>query len=197
MDCSFRTCGDCAFAGAAARRLRRAALSPVLSRSQIGPDRRPRPVGIDLCIVHPPHPSEKSAIRDEAASGRFEKLRQSFTKDLARCVILEHFSGRIVQSVNNVIELFLGNVSEICPFREVSPKQSVGVFVGSPLPGTVRVGKIRPNTQLLLQLRMEIVLTPIVQCCRLARLLGRLAKIQSWARQVSFARMWGTGWAKS
>ena len=35
-----------------------------------------------------------------------------------------------VQSVNNVIELFLGNVSEICPFGEVSPKQSIGVFVG-------------------------------------------------------------------
>ena len=74
-------------------------------------------------------------------------------------MILEHFSGRIVQSVNNVIELFLGNVSEICPFGKVSPKQSIGVFVGPPLPGTVRVGKIRPNTQLLLQLRMEIVLT--------------------------------------
>jgi DDE domain len=35
-----------------------------------------------------------------------------------------------VQSVNNVIELSLGNVSEICPFGEVSPKQSIGVFVG-------------------------------------------------------------------
>ena len=64
-----------------------------------------------------------------------------------------------------VIELFLGNVSEICPFGEVSPKQSIGVFVGTPLPGTLRVGKIRPNTQLLLQVRMEIVLTPIVQGC--------------------------------
>jgi hypothetical protein len=62
-------------------------------------------------------------------------------------------------------ELFLGNVSEICPFGEVSPKKSICVFVGPPLPGTVMVGKIRPNTQLLLQLRMEIVLTPIVQCC--------------------------------
>src|SRR5512147_716954 len=37
----------------------------------------------------------------------------SFTEDLARCVILEHFSGRIVQSVNNIIELFLANVSDL------------------------------------------------------------------------------------
>src|SRR5512132_4596450 len=105
----------------------------------------------------PPEPRFKSQSehrRGEAASGRFKKLRQSFTKDLARCVILEHFSGRTVQSVNNVIELFLGNVSEICPFGKVSPKQSIGIFVGPPLPGTVRVGKIRPNTLLLLQLRM-------------------------------------------
>ena len=58
---------------------------------------------------------------------------QKATKDLVRCVILEHFSGRIVQSVNNVIELFLGNASEICPFGKVSPKQSIGIFVGPPL----------------------------------------------------------------
>ena len=63
-------------------------------------------------------------------------------------MILEHFSGHIVQSVNNVIELFLGNVAEICPFGEVSPKQSIGIFVGPPLPGTVRVGKIRPHNLL-------------------------------------------------
>jgi hypothetical protein len=54
-------------------------------------------------------------------------------------VILKHFSGRIVQSVNNVIEQFLGNVSEISPFGKVSPKQSIGIFVAPPLPGTVRV----------------------------------------------------------
>src|SRR5512132_1290812 len=44
----------------------------------------------------PPEPRFKSQSehrRGEAASGGFEKLRQSFTKDLARCVILEHFSG--------------------------------------------------------------------------------------------------------
>jgi hypothetical protein len=88
-------------------------------------------------------------------------------------VILEHFSRCVVQSVNDIMKLFLGNVSDICPFGEGSPKESIGVFVGPPLPGTVRVGKIRPKAQLLLQPRMSSILAAIVQGCGLTRLFGK------------------------
>jgi len=43
-----------------------------------------------------------------------------------------------VQCPGHRIQLFLGEATQIAPFRQVLPQQTVGVFVNAALPGTER-----------------------------------------------------------
>src|SRR5260370_8457520 len=68
-------------------------------------------------------------------TGFFQKLRQRF----GRRPPAERLTRSFVELVSHVVEFSLGYASQGMAFREVLPEKSVGVLVGSTLPGTAGV----------------------------------------------------------
>ncbi len=67
--------------------------------------------------------------------------------DFQRRGKVETFSWARVQAMGDDVQLALGIVLQIRPLRQVLAQQPIGVFVGSPLPGTMRIGKEDPDRE--------------------------------------------------
>src|SRR5438477_11660757 len=93
------------------------------------------------------------ALRAQALSsskcnvGRFQLSFPS----LVRRHPIRRLSRTIVQARGNRVEFRLCQGSEIGALRQILAKQAIGVFVGSTLPRTVRVGEVDLQLQLLAQ----------------------------------------------
>jgi len=61
---------------------------------------------------------------------------------LVGCLVVEALPGSIIQLFDDECNFFLGDVPEVGPFGEIVSEEPVGVFIGSPLPGSIGIGKI-------------------------------------------------------
>jgi hypothetical protein len=59
---------------------------------------------------------------------------------------------------------------------EVPAEQSIGGFIGTSLPGAVRISKVGLHPKLFLQSSMQVMFTAIIQRGGLASQLGQSAK---------------------
>jgi len=69
-------------------------------------------------------------------------LADQLVHPFTRCFPVECLSGSIIECVLHPDNLFGGYFAEICAFRPEIPNRAIGVLMGSPLPGTVRVVEI-------------------------------------------------------
>jgi len=57
-------------------------------------------------------------------------------------LVSEAFSGSIIDLLDDDVELFLCEVAEAGAFGQVATNESVGILVGTALPGTVGLGEV-------------------------------------------------------
>jgi hypothetical protein len=57
-------------------------------------------------------------------------------------LVVEALPGSIIQLFHYLRNFFFRDVPEVRSFREVVSEQAVGILIGSPLPGCIRIGKI-------------------------------------------------------
>ncbi len=65
-----------------------------------------------------------------------------FLESFCRCPVLECFSGSIVERVDDGLQVGVVEVAQVGFLGKVLADESVGIFVGSALPGTIRIRKI-------------------------------------------------------
>ena len=63
-------------------------------------------------------------------------------EDLQRGGTVETFPWTCVQSVSHRVQLALGISGQVRPLGEILAQQTIGVLVGTPLPGRMRIGKV-------------------------------------------------------
>ena len=66
----------------------------------------------------------------------------------------EHFSGPIVETVGDFVEVFLRINIQVDALRQILPDEAVGVFVCGSLPRTVGVAEVDFDFQLVSKLGM-------------------------------------------
>ena len=100
--------------------------------------------------------------------------------------------GRAVEADQHLIHCFLAHQLKIGSLGEVPADQPISGFIGTSLPGAVRISKIGLHPKLFLQPSMEVMFTAIIQGGGFTGQLGQSAKEKSCTALVSLARILGT-----
>lgn len=67
---------------------------------------------------------------------------ESLTEHLVGRLVVEALPGSIIQFFDNYCNIFIRDGSKISSFRKVLAQETIGILVGSPLPGSIRIGKV-------------------------------------------------------
>ena len=77
-------------------------------------------------------------------------------EDFERTLEAQAFAGPMVELADVGAELFGRNERQVGAFGQVLAQEAIGVLVGAPLPGVVRMGEVDGQIQLLFQLQRAI-----------------------------------------
>jgi hypothetical protein len=84
-------------------------------------------------------------------------------KDLESRLEAEALAGPVVELANKAGEFRGCDLCQVAAFGQILAQEAVGVFVGAPLPGVVRMGEVDGQIQLLFQLQGSSILVAVVE----------------------------------
>jgi hypothetical protein len=90
-------------------------------------------------------------------------LHNMSCKNFWGSLIAQDLAGCAVEASNHLIHYFLAHLLKIGSLGEVPAEQSIGGFIGTSLPGAVRISKVGLHPKLFLQSSMQVMFTAIIQ----------------------------------
>ena len=78
------------------------------------------------------------------------KCTSGFLEELSRCSVVESFSRSIVEFLDDVVQVALGEGMQVGFLGDVLAEQAVGVFVCAALPGAVGIGEVDVGVEVFL-----------------------------------------------